>query len=69
MLTGWQISGPNEAQWHKLDPTGKYEGAWNRGASYLTILFEQERTPEPVVAALFADVIRCRCTRASCRSR
>jgi hypothetical protein len=58
MITGWQISGPNEQQWRKLDPTGKYEGAWNRGASYLTILFEQERTPEPVVAALVADVIQ-----------
>jgi len=58
MLTGWQISGPNEEQWHKLDPTGKYEGAWNRGASYLTVVFEQQRTPEPVIVATVADVIQ-----------
>ncbi|QIK77080.1 DUF7657 domain-containing protein [Nocardioides piscis] len=60
MITGWQISGPNEQQWRKLDPDGKYEGAWNRGVSYLTVAFEEQRTSEPVIAALVADVIEIR---------
>jgi len=58
MVTGWQISGPNEDQWRKLDPTGQYEPAWNRGASYLIVTFATERTPEPVIAAPAADVIQ-----------
>ena len=56
MLTGWQISGPDETQWALLDPTGAAEGAWNRGASYLTATFERERSA-PVITAPFADVI------------
>ncbi len=58
MITGWQISGPNEGQWRKLDPTGQYEGAWNRGASYLTVAFPPERAPAPVVVSPFPDVIQ-----------
>ncbi len=58
MVTGWQISGPNEREWHKLDPTGTYEAAWNRGASYLTFTFATERTPEPTVLSPVPDVVQ-----------
>jgi hypothetical protein len=32
-VSGRQISGPNAAEWRKLDPTSKYEQFWNRGSS------------------------------------
>jgi hypothetical protein len=34
-LSGLQRAGPNEAQWHKLDPSGEEKTSWNRGAGYV----------------------------------
>lgn len=34
-LSGLHRAGPDRAQWAKLDPTGKWEDSWNRGAGYV----------------------------------
>jgi hypothetical protein len=39
-LTGYQVTGPVRAAWHKFDPTDHYEHEWNRGASYLQMTFD-----------------------------
>lgn len=36
-ITGQQMYAPNREKWKLLDPEGKYENAWNRGASYVTV--------------------------------
>ncbi|MEZ5114391.1 MAG: hypothetical protein R2693_13415 [Nocardioidaceae bacterium] len=38
-LTGYQVTGPVRDQWRKLDPEGKFEHEWNRGASYIEMEF------------------------------
>lgn len=38
-LSGYQRSGPDSAEWKKLDPTGEFETAWNRGGGYIPFLF------------------------------
>lgn len=43
-LSGHQTSGPNQAEWHKLDPTDRYKNVWNRGSSYLKFRFTQSKT-------------------------
>lgn len=44
-LSGHQTSGPNVAEWHKLDPADKRKNVWNRGSSYLRFRFTQSKTP------------------------
>lgn len=34
-LSGVQRIGPDADQWARLDPTGEYEDAWNRGGSFI----------------------------------
>ena len=38
-LSGYQRSGPDFAEWKKLDPTGEFETAWNRGGGYIPFFF------------------------------
>ncbi len=38
-LSGYQRSGPDISEWKKLDPTGEFETAWNRGGGYLPFTF------------------------------
>lgn len=46
MFSGRQITGPIRSEWSKLDPTGKYEQSWNRGSSYLEVIWSQDPTPK-----------------------
>ena len=55
-LTGWQISGPDADAWEALDPGRAQEEAWNRGASYITMTFNNSAKPA-VITAPFTDVI------------
>ncbi len=57
VLTGYQVTGPVAEEWAKIDPTGKYEFEWNRGASYLKMNFTGERGSEPVITNPSPDVI------------
>jgi hypothetical protein len=34
-LSGQQWVGPNIKEWRKIDPTKKFEAAWNRGAAFI----------------------------------
>ena len=60
-LTGYQVTGPDAEQWERLDPERKAEGVWNRGASYLYVMFSQpDGKPagaEPTITTTAADVI------------
>lgn len=38
-LSGLQRSGPDRAEWSRLDPTGASEDAWNRAGGYVPFLF------------------------------
>lgn len=38
-LSGFQRSGPDIAQWERLDPERKFEFAWNRGGGYIPFIF------------------------------
>ena len=37
--TGQQFLAPNRNEWHKLDPSENFIDAWNRGQSYVQIVF------------------------------
>ena len=55
-VSGRQVSGPNSAQWRKLDPTSQYEQYWNRGSS--TIEFGwTDTTPAAIGLYLSQDHI------------
>ena len=57
-LSGEQWSGPS-AQWRLLDPTGQYQGAWNRGVS--KVVFDWTPGVEtPVIGTAGADGITVR---------
>lgn len=60
-LTGYQVTGPNEEQWERLDPDHEAEGIWNRGASYVYVQFTQpDGKPagaEPTITTTAGDVI------------
>lgn len=56
MLTGYQVTGPIEEEWEKVDPTRAYEDVWNRGASYLYVELDGPRRT-PVVEAPVPDTI------------
>jgi hypothetical protein len=56
LITGHQVTGPVRSQWHKLDPTGRYEQSWNHGVSY--IKFRWTTDQQPVISALSLDQIR-----------
>lgn len=58
LLSGYQVTGPVQEAWEAIDPTGQYEGVWNRGASYLLFAFDKKRGQEPEVVAEQLDVIR-----------
>lgn len=55
--TGYQVTGPVRDQWHQVDPSEKYEVAWNRGASYLVFDFNDEVGASPTVSNPAPDVI------------
>jgi hypothetical protein len=55
-LTGNQVTGPIESQWEKIDPDREFEQVWNRGASYLYVVFDGDRDAPWVEEAAF-DVI------------
>ncbi|RXZ51018.1 hypothetical protein ESP57_04325 [Agromyces fucosus] len=38
-LSGFQRSGPDVAQWERLDPDHEFEFAWNRGGGYIPFVF------------------------------
>lgn len=38
-LSGFQRSGPDDAQWERLDPDREFEYAWNRGGGYIPFVF------------------------------
>jgi hypothetical protein len=48
-LAGYQVTGPVRSAWHRLDPSGRYEDNWNRGASYLRFTFDGKPGQAPVV--------------------
>lgn len=43
-LSGMQRSGPDRTQWAKLDPSGKWEESWNRGAGYVRFTLRNNAT-------------------------
>jgi hypothetical protein len=55
-LSGQQLIGPNTEVWQVLDPDNLSEGAWNRGASYITFTWSQLSNPE--ITSPYADVIQ-----------
>ncbi len=58
LMNGYQVTGPDRAGWDVVDPSGQYEGIWNRGASYLLMSFDGARGADPVVFEDNNDVIR-----------
>ncbi len=58
LLSGNQVTGPSREEWEIVDPTGQYETAWNRGASYLVFAFDKLPGDDPEVVAEQFDVIR-----------
>lgn len=56
-ITGYQVTGPRRAAWRVLDPTGRYEENWNRGASYLIMAFDGPEDGPPVIDNVGRDVI------------
>jgi hypothetical protein len=44
-VSGVQISGPDRAAWKRLDPAGRYEGAWNRGGSSVEMTWTDGGSP------------------------
>ena len=55
-LSGQQLIGPNPEVWQLLDPNNLSEGAWNRGASYITFTWSDLSNPE--ITSPYADVIQ-----------
>lgn len=43
-LSGRQMSGPRTEAWEALDPDGLYETEWNRGGSYVWVVWTDEDT-------------------------
>lgn len=58
LLSGYQVTGPLREEWEVVDPSGQYETAWNRGASYLVFAFDKRPGDAPEVVAEQFDVIR-----------
>ena len=56
-LTGYQSSGPDEDRWRLLDPDGRYEEEWNRGASFLHMTFNQPAGTGPAVTNPNPDIV------------
>lgn len=57
-LTGYQVTGPNRAAWHKRStPSDRCEDRWNRGASYLRITFDRRAGLRPIVTNPTHDII------------
>lgn len=56
-LTGYQVTGPNRAAWHQLDPSDRYEDRWNRGASYLLMTFDRRPGLPPIISNPMNDAI------------
>lgn len=56
-LTGYQVTGPVRSMWKILDPVGKYESEWNRGASYLRFELSGAPGSEPVITTPYLDNI------------
>jgi hypothetical protein len=50
-LSGIQVSGPDVSSWRKLDPRGKYEGAWNRGGASVEFTWLPDGPPVVQVGA------------------
>ncbi len=57
-LTGYQTSGPDIDRWNLLDPDGRYEESWNRGASYLRMTFDGKPGADPVMTNPNPDIIQ-----------
>lgn len=55
MLSGHQVTGPVQDEWHKLDPTGTFANVWNRGVSY--VVFRWSGDAEPKIAVVGKDLI------------
>lgn len=45
-LSGNQVNGPVDEMWKKLDPSGQYREAWNRGVSYIRFTWSDNDVPE-----------------------
>jgi hypothetical protein len=58
MLSGHQVTGPIRAQWRRLDPSGQFEYAWNRGTSYVE--FRWTDSPSPVITSPGFDQVLIR---------
>lgn len=43
-LSGRQIAGPDAEEWRKLDPTGASEEAWNRGGTFIWMVWTDEES-------------------------
>ncbi|WP_295658127.1 hypothetical protein, partial [uncultured Nocardioides sp.] len=56
-LTGYQSSGPDEDAWRLLDPDGRYEEQWNRGASFLRVSFDRRPGAAATMANPNPDII------------
>lgn len=59
-LTGQQHSAPNYESWQLVDPEKVFEGAWNRGQSYINLQFDNGAqftvwNPSPDVIQIVAD--------------
>jgi hypothetical protein len=44
-LSGQQVTGPNVSAWTRIDPTHRYEDAWNRGGSSIYLTFAASGSP------------------------
>lgn len=56
-LTGYQSSGPDEDTWRLLDPEGRHEEQWNRGASFLRMSFGVRPGDDTTMANPNPDII------------
>jgi hypothetical protein len=55
LLSGHQVTGPDQSEWHKLDPTSRYAHAWNRGTSYVGFAWTGNQSP--IIDSPHKDVI------------
>ena len=62
-ISGQQVYGPKISMWSQLDPTRKFEKAWNRGASFVTISWLPEGSTtlilNPSADSIAVDIDPC----------
>jgi hypothetical protein len=56
-ISGHQVTGPNDDQWHILDPTDQYKQVWNRGASYIVFHWLPQGSAPTIKQGSTKDVI------------